>query len=219
MGCLCFISALLSWLSLTGWPRFTPTSPTLTTSISVLMKRSAHGKHFSGMYRSMLQRPSLVDMCALSSDPWWIYTTCNLFWVIKKHYKFGLIELMRECPRFGLMLGSMCLSILFSVADVLSVTGVLSTAMPTGINPFWKVSLHCVTASRCSHPGLTNGALQLCFMFKCLCDTIILDDFKSALDKLSTRWLARNGMLEIHTIGQLFPLSSSLTALSSASGV
>jgi hypothetical protein len=36
-------------------------------------------------------------------------------------------------------------------------------------------------------------------MFKCLCDTIILDDFKTALDKLSTGWLARNGM---HTIGQ-----------------
>ncbi|OQE21440.1 hypothetical protein PENFLA_c014G03240 [Penicillium flavigenum] len=75
---------------------------------------------------------------ALFRDPWWIYTTCNLFWVVKTHYNFGLIELVRECPRFGLMLGSMCLSILFSVADVLSVTGVLSAAMPTGINPFWK---------------------------------------------------------------------------------
>lgn len=88
-------------------------------------------------------------MCAAFRDPWWIYTTCNLFWVVKTHYKFGLTELVRECPRFGLMLGCMCLSILFSVADVLSVTGVLSAAMPTGINPFWKVSAPSVSTYRC----------------------------------------------------------------------
>ncbi|KAL2821678.1 hypothetical protein BJX63DRAFT_378897 [Aspergillus granulosus] len=109
---------------------------------------------------------------ALFRDPWWIYTTCNLFWVVKTHYNFGIIELVQECPRFGLMLASMCLSIVFIVLDVLSVTGALKRAMPLGINPFWK----------------------LCFMFKCLCDTIILDDFKTALDKLSSRWLVRNGV-------------------------
>jgi hypothetical protein len=37
-------------------------------------------------------------------------------------------------------------------------------------------------------------------MFKCLCDTIILDDFKTALDKLSARWLARHGMGLVHTL-------------------
>ncbi|KAG2002725.1 hypothetical protein GB937_009597 [Aspergillus fischeri] len=115
---------------------------------------------------------------ALFRDPWWIYTTCNLFWVVKKHYCFGIFELVRECPRFGLMLASMCLSIVFIVLDVLSVTGALQSAMPLGINPFWK----------------------LCFMFKCLCDTIVLDDFKTALDKLSSRWLARQGMGEIHIL-------------------
>ncbi|KAH3489686.1 hypothetical protein KXW98_001053, partial [Aspergillus fumigatus] len=109
---------------------------------------------------------------ALFRDPWWIYTTCNLFWVVKKHYCFGIVELVRECPRFGLMLASMCLSMVFIVLDVLSVTGALQSAMPLGINPFWK----------------------LCFMFKCLCDTIILDDFKTALDNLSSRWLARQGV-------------------------
>ncbi|KAJ5086208.1 hypothetical protein N7532_010979 [Penicillium argentinense] len=105
---------------------------------------------------------------ALFRDPWWIYTTCNLFWVVKAHYNFGFLELVRECPRFGLMLVSMCLSIVFIALDVISVTGALRSAMPLGINPFWK----------------------LCFMFKCLCDTIILDDFKTALDNLSARWLA-----------------------------
>ena len=99
----------------------------------------------------------IINVYGIGSDPWWIYTTCNLFWVVKTHYNFGLIELVRECPRFGLMLGSMCLSILFSVADVLSVTGVLSAAMPTGINPFWKVS-PCVSEFRCYQClGLTSA--------------------------------------------------------------
>ena len=74
-----------------------------------------------------------------SSDPWWIYTTCNLFWVIKSEYGFGIIELVRESPRFGIMLLSMCLSIVFLVVDTLSVLHVFNAALPTGINPFWKV--------------------------------------------------------------------------------
>lgn len=74
-----------------------------------------------------------------TSDPWWIYTTCNIFWVVKTHYNFGILELVRECPRFGLILASMCLSIVFIVLDVISVTGALKAAMPLGINPFWKV--------------------------------------------------------------------------------
>ncbi|CEJ59671.1 hypothetical protein PMG11_08285 [Penicillium brasilianum] len=115
---------------------------------------------------------------ALFRDPWWIYTTCNLFWVVKTHYNFGILELVRECPRFGLMLVSMCLSVVFIPLDIISVTGALRSAMPLGINPFWK----------------------LCFMFKCLCDTVILDDFKTALDRLSARWLARQGIEGFHTL-------------------
>ncbi|KAJ5650262.1 uncharacterized protein N7484_003985, partial [Penicillium longicatenatum] len=122
---------------------------------------------------------------AMFRDPWWIYTTCNLFWVIKKHYNFGIIGLVRECPRFGLMLGSMCLSIFFIVADILSVTGILSAAMPLGISPFCKVS---------SPTG------NLCFMFKCLCDTIILDDFKTSLDKLRAQWMMRQGIQVVHSL-------------------
>ncbi|KAH8693065.1 hypothetical protein BGW36DRAFT_301741 [Talaromyces proteolyticus] len=113
---------------------------------------------------------------ALFRDPWWIFTTCNLFWVVKTHYNFGIIELVRESPRFGLMLASMGLSIVFLILDILSVTGRLRVTTTMGINPFWK----------------------LCFVFKCLCDTVILDDFKTALDKLSARWLLRRGM---HPLG------------------
>jgi hypothetical protein len=54
----------------------------------------------------------------------------------------------------------MCLSVAFIVVDILSVTSVLKTG---SINPFWKFS----------------------FVFKCFTDTIVLDDFKTALDRLS----------------------------------
>lgn len=43
-----------------------------------------------------------------------------------------------------------------------SVTGALSSSLPVGINPFWKLS----------------------FVFKCLTDSVVLDDFKTALDRL-----------------------------------
>lgn len=80
----------------------------------------------------------------MSSDPWWIFTTCNLFWVVKTHYNFGIIELVRESPRFGLMLASMGLSIAFLILDILSVTGALRVTTTMGINPFWKVGLFCL---------------------------------------------------------------------------
>lgn len=60
------------------------------------------------------------------------------------------------------MLAAMALSIIFCLLDILSVTSVLSDALPTGVNPFWKLAL----------------------VFKCLTDTLVLDDFKTALDKL-----------------------------------
>lgn len=53
----------------------------------------------------------------------------------------------------------MTLSIVFIILDVLAVTAVLHIG---GLNPFWKFA----------------------FIFKCFTDTIILDDFKTVLDKL-----------------------------------
>lgn len=99
---------------------------------------------------------------ALFRDPWWIFTTLNLFYNIKRRYEFGFLELIRTSPRFGILLLSMCLSVGFIIVDILSVTPVLSVGLPDGINPFWKFA----------------------FVFKCFTDTIILDDFKTALDKL-----------------------------------
>ena len=66
-------------------------------------------------------------------------------------------------PRFGVLLGAMLLSICFIIVDILSVTHVVQgKGLPDGINPFWKMA----------------------FVFKCLTDTIVLDDFKTALDRL-----------------------------------
>ena len=102
----------------------------------------------------------------LVRDPWWIITTVNLFWNIKYRYGFGYFEIVRVSPRFGLMLLSMCMSIVFIVVDILAVTPALRIG---GLNPFWKIA----------------------FVFKCFTDTIVLDDFKTALDKLTEHKMRR----------------------------
>ncbi|KAK4870825.1 hypothetical protein LT330_000062 [Penicillium expansum] len=110
----------------------------------------------------------------LFRDPWWIFTTASLFWTIKREYNFGLWELVVVSPRFGIMLAAMCLSIIFMIVDTCSVLNVFSSMLPTGVEPFWKLS----------------------FIFKCLCDTVILDDFKTALDHLRIHWMRKkNGEL------------------------
>ncbi|KAL2857596.1 hypothetical protein BJX68DRAFT_263159 [Aspergillus pseudodeflectus] len=99
----------------------------------------------------------------LFRDPWWICTTLSLFYTIKRGYNFGLVELATASPRFGIMLASMCLSIVFIVVDTCSVLGAFDSAsLPIGVQPFWKLS----------------------FIFKCLCNAVILDDFKVALDRI-----------------------------------
>jgi hypothetical protein len=76
---------------------------------------------------------------------------------------------MRISPRFAIMFLAMILSIIFTVIDICAVTGTLKSALPIGINPFWK----------------------LAFVSKLLTDSVILDDFKTALDKLSHYNLSR----------------------------
>ncbi|KAK0661949.1 hypothetical protein DIS24_g2239 [Lasiodiplodia hormozganensis] len=101
---------------------------------------------------------------ALFRDPWWIFTTINLIYNIHTRYDLSVWHIVRISPRFGVLLASMLLSILFIIVDILAVTRVFNAhALPDGINPFWK----------------------LAFVFKCLTDTIVLDDFKTALDRLS----------------------------------
>lgn len=95
-------------------------------------------------------------------DPWWVAGCGKLLWVIKSHYALSFKEVVTISPRFAVMLASMALSLAFVLLDILSVTDVLSDALPIGVNPFWKLAL----------------------VFKCLTDTVILDDFKTALDRL-----------------------------------
>ncbi|CBF85719.1 predicted protein [Aspergillus nidulans FGSC A4] len=89
-------------------------------------------------------------------------------------------ELVTISPRFGIMLASMCLSLAFVVVDECSVLGVFNSAsLPSGVQPFWKLS----------------------FIFKCLCDTVILDDFKTALDRMRDYWFqkqVRGGDIILH---------------------
>ena len=73
------------------------------------------------------------------------------------------------------MLGAMLLSICFIVLDICSVTDALKSSLPVGINPFWKLS----------------------FVFKCLTDSVILDDFKTALDRLRAFKISRMGSFAV----------------------
>jgi hypothetical protein len=85
-------------------------------------------------------------------------------------YSFGIVELVIVAPRFGIILVSMCLSIIFMIVETCSVLHMFNAAdLPTGIQPFWKLS----------------------FVFKCLCDTVILDDFKTALDQIRSHRFQR----------------------------
>ncbi|KAK5044411.1 hypothetical protein LTR84_011283 [Exophiala bonariae] len=108
---------------------------------------------------------------ALCRDPWWILAAVVLIYNIKTRYDLSVVQIVRISPRFAVMLGAMFLSICFIVLDVLSVTSALKSALPVGINPFWKLS----------------------FVFKCLTDSVVLDDFKTALDRLRAFKMSRLG--------------------------
>lgn len=84
------------------------------------------------------------------------------------------------------MLFSMCASLIFVVFDILSVTGVIHLGLATGVEPFWKV--YPSPFYMFMFDLLTR---QLSFIFKCLSDIVILDDFKTALDRIRKYWMRR----------------------------
>jgi hypothetical protein len=97
----------------------------------------------------------------LMRDPWWIFTNVILLHVIRKTYGTSVFHLIGQSPRLGILLAAVCLAIIFTIMDILaSILPGLSTV--DGINPYWKLSL----------------------VFKCLTDTIMLDDFKTELKRL-----------------------------------
>ncbi|KAF9895352.1 hypothetical protein FE257_000256 [Aspergillus nanangensis] len=98
----------------------------------------------------------------LFRDPWWIFTTCFLLYYIRQGYRTSISRLIRTSPRFGIMLFFMILSIGFTILDTASVLGSHYRGPAPGVEPFWKFA----------------------FVFKCLSDTVILDDFKTTLDRV-----------------------------------
>ncbi|KAG8527836.1 uncharacterized protein KY384_006752 [Bacidia gigantensis] len=115
---------------------------------------------FNNEHPLFLKTRPLEILFRLRSDPWWVFTAINLLYNIKKRYNFGFVQLFKLSPRFAVVLASMFISIVFCVVDVLYAT--IGFGAIVGINPYWKFSL----------------------VFKCFCDIIILDDFRSALEKI-----------------------------------
>lgn len=116
--------------------------------------------YFNGINSWLFPRTRPIETAF--RDPWWVASCAKLLWVLKSHYDLTLKEVVTISPRFAIMIASMILGIAFVILDILSVTDTLSDALPVGVNPFWKLAL----------------------VFKCLTDTVILDDFKTALDRL-----------------------------------
>jgi hypothetical protein len=73
----------------------------------------------------------------VNRDGWWIFTTCRLIYIIKRTYNIPLSELIKESPRFGVLIASMLLSIAFVFIDIAVTVHHLSAN--DGVNPFWKV--------------------------------------------------------------------------------
>lgn len=100
----------------------------------------------------------------LFRDPWWMFTSLVLFHVVQKCYGTGTLELVRRSPRFGILLAAIILALIFTIFDIVSsIHNFIGST--DGINPFWKLSL----------------------VFKCLTDTIMLDDFKTELKRLGIK--------------------------------
>ncbi|KAE9988422.1 hypothetical protein EG328_011182 [Venturia inaequalis] len=97
----------------------------------------------------------------LMRDPWWIFSSGVLLHVTRKAFSLKIFTLVRKSPRFGILLVAIFLAISFTIMDILSslIKGMSTT---DGINPHWKLAL----------------------VFKCLTDNIMLDDFKSVLQRL-----------------------------------
>jgi len=87
----------------------------------------------------------------------------------------------------------MLLSLAFTLLDILSVTNVFKKGLPAGIDPFW----------------------ELAFVFKLLTDTMVLDDFKSALDRLHAIKMAQLSEADGHQLMTVYSgAPSTSTALS-----
>ena len=142
----------------TGFSRRGPILSILTRLAPMFLKRPDTLNHFAGQYRSLSSASikslpiGLTNPC---SDPWWIFTSLQLFLVIKNNYDLTILQLLRASPRFGILLFCMLVSIVFLVTDIV-ITARVSTQ--SGINPYWRVSLfsNYLCSSWSSHHSLSH---------------------------------------------------------------
>lgn len=73
---------------------------------------------------------------ALFREPWWIFTTIYLVYIIKRCYNLSIDRLVRLEPRFAMLMASIALSLAFIIADVVETA---RNSSFVGRNPFWKV--------------------------------------------------------------------------------
>ncbi|KPI36292.1 uncharacterized protein AB675_7337 [Cyphellophora attinorum] len=114
-------------------------------------------------------------------DPWWLFSTLALFYVLRKCYGSSVFTLIGKSPRLGILLVAMCLAMVFTLMDILATTVPGVNHGIDGINVYWKLAL----------------------VFKCLTDNIMLDDFKTELKKLGgVNGLTSLGEDEQHSPGR-----------------
>lgn len=73
----------------------------------------------------------------LFREPWWVFTTLYLVYVIKRCYGFGVWELVRSNARFFILLASMVISIALMIVDVVDIS---FSPYWGGVNLYWQVS-------------------------------------------------------------------------------
>lgn len=131
---------------------------TLTMSAPVLIFQIVNNFRFFNNISTLYSKVRPYE--PLMRDPWWVFSCMTLFYVIRKCYAMNTFRLIQKTPRFGILLASIIISLIFTITDIVaSITNLTPT---DGINPFWKMAL----------------------VFKCLTDNIMLDDFKSVLQRL-----------------------------------
>jgi hypothetical protein len=114
----------------------------------------------------------------LMRDPWWIFSCLTLFHVIRKGYSLKFFKLIGRSPRFGIMLVAIFLAIIFTIVDILS--SIISGL--SGTDGYIPVLLASHRLANCC--DRINPYWKLALVFKCLTDNILLNDFKSVLQRL-----------------------------------
>ena len=149
---------------------------TLAMTIPALIFEIFNNFRFFNNYSTLYQTVRPYE--PLMRDPWWIFSCLTLFHVIRKGYSLKFFKLIGRSPRFGIMLVAIFLAIIFTIVDILSsiISGLSGT---DGYIPVLLAS-HRLTNWR----DRINPYWKLALVFKCLTDNILLDDFKSVLQRL-----------------------------------